>query len=154
MQVARCSANFTESCRKEFSPKIGASSGQDKTILLIDDEELVIKISEMMLKELGYKVLKAHNGFEGLQLFEAHKTEIDLIISDLEMPKMNGNEVLKKLRKIDPEIKVLLSSGSLTDADEQSIIDRGFNGFLQKPYDLNALCGKISEILNASIRLH
>jgi CheY-like chemotaxis protein len=154
MQVARCSVNFTESSRKEFSPKINASSGQAKTILLIDDEELVIKISEMMLKELGYKVLKAHNGYEGLQLFEAHKTEIDLIISDLEMPKMNGNEVLKKLRKIDPEIKVLLSSGSLTDADEQSIIDRGFNGFLQKPYNLVELCGKISEILNVSIQLH
>ena len=154
MHLARFSANFTESSRKEFSPKIYASSGQGKTILLIDDEELVIKISEMMLKELGYKVLKAHNGYDGLQLFEAHKTEIDLIISDLEMPKMNGNEVLKKLRKIDPEIKVLLSSGSLTDADEQSIIDRGFNGFLQKPYNLNALYGKISEILNVSLQLH
>jgi CheY-like chemotaxis protein len=152
MQLAR--ANFTGSFRKEFSPKINASSGQRKTILLIDDEELIIKVGEMMLKELGYRLLKAHNGYEGLQLFEAHKTEIDLIISDLEMPKMNGNEVLKKLRKIDPEIKVLLSSGSLSDADEQSIIDRGFNGFLQKPYNLNALCGKISEILNVSIQLH
>ena len=154
MQLARSSTNFTESSRKEFSPKIHASSGQGKTVLLIDDEELVINISELMLKELGYKVLKAHNGYEGLQLFEAHKTEIDLIISDLEMPKMNGNEVLKKLRKIDPEIKVLLSSGSLTEADEQSTIDRGFNGFLQKPYTLNALCAKISEILNRSIHLH
>ena len=154
MQVARFTANFTESSRKEFSPKINASSGQGKTVLLIDDEKLVINISELMLKELGYKVLKAHNGFEGLQLFEAHKTGIDLIISDLEMPKMNGNEVLKKLRKIDPEIRVLLSSGSLTAADEQSIIDRGFNGFLQKPYTLNALCGKISEILYGSIQLH
>ena len=154
MQSARFTANFTESSRKDFSPKINASFGQGKTVLLIDDEELVITISELMLKELGYKVLKAHNGYEGLQLFEAHKTEIDLIISDLEMPKMNGNEVLKKLRKIDPEIKVLLSSGSLTDADEQYIIDKGFDGFLQKPYNLDALCGKISEILNGSVQLH
>jgi CheY-like chemotaxis protein len=154
MQVARFTANFTDSFRKEFNPKIRASSGQGKTILLIDDEELVINISEMMLKKLGYKVFKAHNGYEGIQLFEENKTEIDLIISDLEMPKMNGNEVLSKLREIDPEIKVMLSSGSLTDSDEQSIIDRGFNGFLKKPYNLNALCGKISEILNVSIRLN
>ena len=147
MQVARFTANFTDSFRKEFNPKIRASSGQGKTILLIDDEELVINISEMMLKKLGYKVLKSHNGYEGIQLFEANKTGIDLIISDLEMPKMNGNEVLRRLREIDPEIKVMLSSGSLVDKDEQNIINKGFNGLLKKPYNMKTLCEKMSEIL-------
>ena len=72
MQLARFHANFTDSCGREFKAKIGYLSGQGKTILLIDDEEMIINISEMMLKKLGFKVLKAHNGLEGLQLFETN----------------------------------------------------------------------------------
>ena len=145
MQLARFTTNFTESYRKETSTKIRYSSGKGKTILLIDDEEMVINISEMMLRKIGYKVLKAQNGHEGIQLFKTSKTKIDLIISDLEMPKMNGKEVLDKLREIDPQIKVLLSSGALIDADEQYVINEGFNGFLKKPYSMTTLCEKMSE---------
>ena len=145
MQLARFTANFTDSSRKEFKANIRYSSGQDKTILLIDDEEMVINISEMMLKELGYKVLKAHNGHEGLQLFKTNKSKIDRIISDLEMPKMNGKEVLDKLREIEPQIKVMLSSGALTDTDEQNVVNEGFNGFLKKPYSMTTLFEKMSE---------
>ena len=86
MQLARFTANFTDSCRKEFKAKSRDPSDQGKTVLLIDDQEMVINISEMMLKKLGYEVLKAHNGHEGIQRFEANKDRIDLIISDLEMP--------------------------------------------------------------------
>ncbi len=145
MQVARFTSNFTDFCGKEFKAKIRCSSGKGKTILLIDDEEMVIDISEMMLKKLGYKVLKAHNGHEGLQLFETNNSKIDLIISDLEMPKMNGKEVLDKLRKIDPQIKVMLSSGALIDTDERDVINEGFNGFLKKPYSMTTLSEKMSE---------
>ena len=147
MQLTKFTDNFSDSSKKEFEAKIGLSSGRGKTILLIDDEEMVINISEMMLKKLGYKVLKAHNGYEGLQLFEEKRSKIDLIISDFEMPKMNGKEVMEKLREIDPQIKVVLSSGALTDTDEQNVINKGLNGFLKKPYSMNTLCGKMSENL-------
>jgi len=83
MQLARFTANFTDSYTKEIKAKIRYSSGDGKTILLIDDEEMVINISEMMLKKLGYTVLKAHNGYEGLQLFETKKSKIDLIVNGL-----------------------------------------------------------------------
>jgi two-component system cell cycle sensor histidine kinase/response regulator CckA len=102
----------------------------------------------MMLKSLGYKVIKAHSGYEGLQLFEENKSKIDLIISDFEMPEMNGKEVMNKLRKIDPQIKVMLSSGALTDEDEKEVRNEGFNGFLKKPYNMNTLCMKMTEIIN------
>ncbi|MGD8764484.1 MAG: response regulator, partial [Desulfobacteraceae bacterium] len=93
-------------------------------------------------------VLKAHCGLEGVQLFEENQSKIDLIISDLEMPMMNGEEVMDKLREIDPQIKVMLSSGALTDTDEQHVMNKGFNGFLKKPYNLDTLCEKMAEILN------
>jgi CheY-like chemotaxis protein len=148
MQLAKFTDNFYGSSKTEFEAKFDSSSEQGITILLIDDEEMVINISEMMLKKLGYKVLKAHSGFEGLQLFEENKSKIDLIISDLEMPKMNGKEVMDKLREIDPQIKVMLSSGALTDTDEQDVMNKGFNGFIKKPYNMNTLCEKMAEILN------
>jgi two-component system cell cycle sensor histidine kinase/response regulator CckA len=148
MKLACFTSNFTDSYGKEFKAKISYSSGQGKTVLLIDDEEMVINISGMMLKKLGYQVLKAHNGHEGIQLFETNKSKIDLIISDFEMPKMNGKEVLDKLRKIDPQIKVMLSSGALTDEDEKEVMNEGFNGFIKKPYNMNTLISKMAEVVN------
>jgi len=148
MQLANFTNNFCASSKRIFEAKIVPSSAQEKTILLIDDEETVINISEMMLKRLGYRVLKAHSGYEGLKLFEENKSTINLIISDLEMPKMNGKEVLHKLREIDPQIKVMLSSGALTEADEKNVINKGFNGFIKKPYNINTLCEKMAEIIN------
>ena len=148
MQLANFIDNYHGPSNKEFEAKFDSACEQGVTVLLIDDEEMVINISEMMLKNLGYKVLKAHSGFEGVRLFEENKSKIDLIISDLEMPKMNGEEVMDRLREIDPQIKVMLSSGALTDTDEQYVMNKGFNGFLKKPYDLDTLCEKMAEILN------
>ena len=148
MQLAKFTDKSYVSSKKEFKAKTNSSFEQEKTILLIDDEETVINISEMMLKRLGYRVLKAHDGNEGLQLFEENKSKIDLIISDLEMPEMNGKEVMDKLRKIDPQIKVILSSGALTNADEKNVVNKGFNGFIKKPYSMNTLCEKMAEIIN------
>jgi two-component system cell cycle sensor histidine kinase/response regulator CckA len=148
MQLAKFTNNYNVLSKREFEAKIDFSPIREKTVLLIDDEEIVINISEMMLKRLGYRVLKAHSGYEGLQLFEENKSKIDLIISDLQMPKMNGKEVMAKLREIDPQIKVMLSSGALTDADEKNLMDKGFNGFIKKPYNMNTLCKKMAEIIN------
>ena len=119
-----------------------------KTFLLIDDEPMVTDICEMMLKKLGFRVLKANSGKEGIRIFEANKDNIDLIISDFNMPGMNGQEVVDHLRVIDHSVKVLLSSGGLSVPHEEDAIVRGFDGFLQKPYSIEILSDKIDEILN------
>ena len=147
MQLANIASNFGAAPERIFEAKVAASSAQEKTILLIDDEETVINISEMMLVRLGYRVLKAHSGHEGLKLYKQNKSTIDLIISDLEMPEMNGKEVMDKLREVDPQIKVVLSSGGLTEAEEKNVINKGFNGFIKKPYKMNTLCKKMAEII-------
>lgn len=120
----------------------------DKTVLLIDDEQILIEICEMMLLRLGHKVFKASSGSEALNIFEDYKNQIDLVISDMFMPEMDGQELVDALRKIDYQVKVLLSSGGLTDLDEKEIVNRGFNGFIQKPYSMEALSEKMAEILN------
>lgn len=120
----------------------------DKTVLIIDDEELVIEICEMMLLRLGHRVFKANSGFEALNIFEDHKNQIDLVILDMYMPEMNGQQLVGELRQIDHRVKVLLSSGGLTDLEEKEIINRGFNGFIRKPYSMNSLSEKMVKILN------
>ena len=147
MQLANLSNNISVEYKREFKAKTHSSSYQSKTILIIDDEEIVINICEMMLKRFGHKVLKAHSGYEGLQLFKANKFKIDLIISDLNMPEMDGQELMDELRRIDPYVKVILSSGDLTEKVENIAINIGFNGFIMKPYNMNTLCEKMAEVL-------
>ena len=148
MQLSKFKNNITGPIIEKFKTKSDYSSIKGKTILLIDDEPMVTDICEMMLKKLGHKVLKAHSGSEGIKLYEANRNQIYLIISDFNMPEMNGQEVVDKLRKMDHNVKVLLSSGGLSVAEENKVISRGFNGFLKKPYNMNILSEKISEILN------
>ena len=101
-----------------------------------------------MLEKLGHQVFKASTGSEGLKIYEANKNQIDLIISDMNMPEMNGHEVVEQLRKIDHHAKVLLSSGGLGSADEEEVLNRGFNGFMKKPFNIDVLSEKMAEILN------
>ena len=118
-----------------------------KTILFIDDDEVVVKITEKILQKLGYNILKAHSGHEGLKLFQTYQGQIDLVICDMIMPEMDGLEFVFKLREIDPSVKVLLSSGSLIDEDEKDVVRRGFNGLIKKPYNISDLSEKIVKIL-------
>jgi len=148
MQLSKFNNNISGPVIGEFETDSKESSANGKTFLLIDDEPMVTDICEMMLKNLGYEVLKAYSGSEGIKIYEANREQIDLIISDFNMPGMNGQEVVEKLRIMDHSVKVLLSSGGLSVMHEEDAIGRGFNGFLQKPYSLDTLSDKIAEILN------
>jgi CheY-like chemotaxis protein len=148
MQLSKFNNNISGPIIEELETGAGLSSEVRKTFLLIDDEPMVIDVCELMLKELGYEVLKAYSGPEAIQIYEANRDQIDLIISDFNMPGMNGQEVVDKLRTIDQRAKVLLSSGGASVPHEEDAIAKGFNGFLQKPYSLDTLSDKIAEILN------
>ncbi|MGD9301979.1 MAG: response regulator [Desulfobacterales bacterium] len=148
MQLSKFKNNISGPNIERVETGSGGSPVKCKTFLLIDDEHMVTDICEMMLKKLGHKVLKAHSGAEGIKLYETNRNRIDLIISDFNMPGMNGQEVVDKLRVIDHGVKVLLSSGGLSVAEEEEAIVRGFDGFLKKPYSLNTLTDKIAEIIN------
>lgn len=148
MQLSKYKNNISGPIIGSFESETCDSPAGSKTFLLIDDEPMVTDICEMMLKKLGYKVLKANSGKDGLEIFEANKDRIDLIISDFNMPGMNGQEVVDHLRVIDHSVKVLLSSGGLSVPHEEDAIVRGFDGFLQKPYSIEILSDKIDEILN------
>ena len=119
-----------------------------ETILLVDDEEIIIDVSPEMLTELGYEVLTARSGEEALEQYRINRDKIDLVILDMIMPDMGGGETYDRLKQIDPNIMVLLSSGYSIDGQATEILKRGCNGFIQKPFNIEILSKKIREILN------
>lgn len=118
------------------------------SILLIDDEEMIIDVGKHLLDHLGYRVLTAGSGKEAIALLTANHKKIDLVILDLIMPEMSGGETFDALRGIDPHIKILLSSGYALEGEAEDILERGCNGFIQKPFRLNDLSEKIRVILD------
>ena len=129
----------------EISKRILAGN---ETIFLIDDEEMVMDVGVALLNKLGYTVLEAMNGYEAIDVYKANKDKIDLVILDMIMPYMGGGETYDTLKKIDSEVKVLLSSGYSLSGQASEILDRGCNGFIQKPFNMRTLSQKIREVLS------
>jgi two-component system cell cycle sensor histidine kinase/response regulator CckA len=115
---------------------------------LVDDEPMVLEVGVKMLKKLGYEALVAKGGKEAVDLYEANKEKTKLVILDLIMPDMSGGEAYDQLKKINGGIKVLLSSGYSIEGQATDILKRGCDGFIQKPFKLQELSGKIREILD------
>jgi CheY-like chemotaxis protein len=117
------------------------------TVLLVDDEQMILDVGGQMLEKLGYQVLTAPNGKEAIKRFERHKDHIVLVILDMIMPVMGGSETFDILKSMHPTLKVLLSSGYAVDGQASDILKRGCNGFIQKPFNLEQLSRKTSEAL-------
>lgn len=122
-----------------------------ETILLVDDEKLIVEVAKKMLLSLGYKVLTAKSGNEAISKFNQFHAEIDLVILDMIMPYMSGKEVFDRMKKLDPNVIVLLASGYSIKGQAQEIMDRGCGGFIQKPFDTVELSRKVREILDTAI---
>jgi two-component system cell cycle sensor histidine kinase/response regulator CckA len=120
-----------------------------ETILLVDDEEMVADIGKDMLEKLGYKIVVATGGNEAIKRLKTLRHEVDLVILDMIMPDMSGGETFNRLKAIKPDIKILLSSGYSLNGQASEIMQRGCNGFIQKPFNLKQISRKIREILDA-----
>jgi signal transduction histidine kinase/FixJ family two-component response regulator len=133
-------AQETMKSSASFSRAIG-------TVLLVDDEEVILDVGEKVLKVLGFKVLLARSGTEATEIFRKHFNTIDLVLLDMIMPQMGGGEVYDQLKAISPNVKVLLLSGYSIDGEASKIMARGCNGFIQKPFDIMQLSQSIRTIL-------
>ncbi len=118
-----------------------------ETILLVDDEETLRSSLRGLLEISGCTVLQASDGFEALTVFEQHQSEIDAVITDLGMPNMNGEEMYKKLKQMDPEVKVIISSGYLDGAIRSQLIASGICDVISKPYRFSEISRVLSNVL-------
>ena len=122
--------------------------GGDETILFVDDDEEIISVGRKILASLGYAVLVAEGGQAAVDLFLDQGSRIDLVILDYVMPGMGGREVFDAIKQIRPDVKVLLSSGYSSTDQVAALIERGCNGFIQKPYDTVKMSRIIRTILD------
>ena len=120
-----------------------------ETILLVDDEEVNIDAVGGLLETLGYKVLIAQTGQDAIELYRKNQKKIHLVILDMIMPVMSGSETFERLKEINPDIKVILSSGYSINGQAAEILERGCKGFIQKPFNVHELSLKIREVLDA-----
>ena len=116
-------------------------------ILLIDDEKMILDVGIELLEELGYTVQSAMSGQEAIDIFQKDRGKFDLVIMDMIMPEMGGGETFDRLKEIDPDVKVLLSSGYSINGQATKILRRGCDGFIQKPFNMNQLAEKVQKIL-------
>lgn len=140
-------ASEKEAILKKTKAPEGISMGTE-TVLLVDDEETILEVGKEMLEAMGYRVLLAKNGKEAVDIYSKHVGDIDLVVLDMVMPDMSGGQVYNRLKETSPETRVLLSSGYSIDGKASEILQRGCNGFIQKPFDMKEFSGKVREILD------
>jgi CheY-like chemotaxis protein len=136
----------TESGKQTGSAEKGLKGTE--SILLVEDEEMVRKLTRTTLETYGYTILEAQNGIEALALVQKHKGIISLLLTDVVMPQMGGRELADNLIELYPDMQVLFMSGYTDDSIvRNNIIDEGAN-FIQKPFALDALARKVRDSLN------
>jgi PAS domain S-box-containing protein len=120
----------------------------EETILLVDDENMIIDVSREILEQLGYKVLTAHSGGEAIEIFKEKGRKIDLLILDMIMPGLGLGETFDTLKTMNPDVRVILSSGYSLNDEAKKLMERGCSGFIQKPYSISDLSKKVREALH------
>ena len=118
-----------------------------ETILVVEDEGSVRKLTKDVLNKYGYTVLTAIDGQEGLDRYAENEDMIDLVLLDLKMPGMSGDMVLKRLLEMKPDIKVIISSGYISEDAREGILSKA-KEFIRKPYHMGDLLKKIKTVLN------
>jgi CheY-like chemotaxis protein len=119
-----------------------------ETVLIVEYEDMLLDVSQQMLKAIGYKVIVARTGKEAIEIYKKRKDDVDMVILDMIMPDMGGGEAYDKLKEINPDIRVLLSSGYSIEGEARQTLARGCNGFIQKPFSIKQLSEKIRAILD------
>jgi len=139
---------FEKAVLKEKKPEDEAMRGSE-TVLFVDDEEMIAEVVEDWLQRLGYTALVAQNGKEAVRMYEDNKDRIDIVVLDMIMPDMSGSETFVWLKGINPDVKVLLSSGYSIDGKATEILNQGCKGFIQKPFKMIELSKKLRDILDS-----
>ena len=139
----------TEPVLKDKTDKFQAKLiGKGHTVLVVDDEPMILDMAKDMLDSLGFRVITAGNGLEGLLLFKEKKDEIDVILLDLLMPEMSGKVCYENLKQVDPDVKVIITSGIGELEKKKELEKLGITAYLEKPYSLEKISNKLIQILN------
>jgi two-component system, cell cycle sensor histidine kinase and response regulator CckA len=132
---------------KDMVPKEKLTRGSER-VLLVDDEEMILDIGKKMIEALGYSVMTAHNGRQALALYKEKPDAFNMLILDMIMPEMSGNETFLAIKEVNPAVKVLLSSGYSLEGQAEELLRLGCKSFIQKPFNMKELSEKIRCVLD------
>jgi PAS domain S-box-containing protein len=143
---------IAEPAKPHVEPRHEAAeiSGGDETILIVDDEELISSLAKKILEKVGYSVLTASSGKEALEIYSKHKTDIGLVILDLIMPEMSGEECLKELIKLNAQVKALIASGFAIKGETKAYLDKEAKGRVTKPFNMRELLRSVRHVLDGA----
>lgn len=122
--------------------------GGSETILIVDDHETIWDFLIEALQELGYSVLLAENGLDAVEIFRENPGAVDLVLLDMIMPKCGGHQAFYQIRELDPQAKILLSSGYVSESEVQDLLRQGACGFLSKPHRIATVAKSIRAALD------
>ncbi len=122
--------------------------GGIETILFVEDEEMLIQMVNFLLESKGYNVLCARDGLEAVNIYQSHKQEIALVITDMGLPVLTGSDEFKRLKEINPNVKVVFASGYFEPDIKSELLKDGAKGFIQKPYEPNDILRIIRQVLD------
>ncbi|MFH1242699.1 MAG: response regulator [Pseudomonadota bacterium] len=146
------SAGSREGEKAVTQPEVELGIGEG-TILVIEDEEVVIEVTQTMLERLGYRVMVARTGKAAIHIAETFDGQIDLALLDIKLPDMEGGKVYPLIMKARPDLKVIVFSGFAIEGPAREILDAGAQDFIQKPFSLATLSEKVKEVLEGQISL-
>ena len=125
----------------------GSARDPARTVMLVEDEEMLRELGVMLLESDGYRVLAAKDGIEAVEMFEAHADEIGLVICDLGLPRLGGRDVFLRMKEIKPNVRAIVASGYLEPSLRTEILRAGVIDTVQKPYDFRELIERIRSII-------
>jgi CheY-like chemotaxis protein len=140
-----CQAEGEEEVPEEDS---AALRGKGETILLVEDSERIREVGQRILESLGYRVLTARDGQDALAVYQAAEA-VDLVITDIVMPRMGGRQLVRRLQRISPDLKAVGITGYGVPDDVQDTGEGGFLGVVQKPFDVKTLGAAVRRVLDA-----
>ncbi|HUK82981.1 MAG TPA: response regulator [Verrucomicrobiae bacterium] len=125
--------------------------GGRESVLLAEDEDVIREMAQLGLEAKGYKVITADDGASALAVYREQWKNIDIVIADMVMPRISGPELFARMKEINPDVRVIVSSGYSHDQEGQRMLKHGCLGFLQKPYNTDALCQAIRSVLDSGL---
>ena len=124
--------------------------GRNELVLVVDDEPAIRDVARQILERFGYRVLLAVDGAEAVSIYASRQKEIAVVITDMIMPNMEGSAAIIALRAINPEVKIIASSGAASDRSMARVRDTGIRHYIAKPYTAEVMLNTLHEVLHGS----
>ena len=135
----------------ERTSSVNLTSNRPRTVLIVEDEQLMLRILNHVLSEHGFQVFAAADGEAAIEIYRSHKREIDIVFLDIGIPKVPGWNVFLKMKEENPGVRAVIGSGYLDDESKNKMTRAGIVGFVDKPYILDKLVETLKRLIDAPV---